>query len=268
MSPAIPDYVLDKANAVMSELNNAKFDANAFADEIDGFLYMCKDPNFVGGLVDIPGLIEKLLWVMENFCPHVAGINASIAVINLAIFPLSHKKLLSNRALEIALHNLKFLKDTAPNDELDCGLSAAFLIIRTVGNQESGPGPAAIKGNPVLVKKLYWVLESVLTTGECLGFRWDPANIVMDVATLAASDKNKPLLADFVPLLSLALKNPYNFRTIKYTSKALSQLVFEPKCKDAMLAKAEEITTRYENIDMDEYQDNNVSDNVSVYKIP
>ena len=61
---------------------------------------------------------------------------------------------------------------------------------------------------------------------------WNPANILRDVATLATSDRNKPLLVDFVLQLIRALElRSDNHRAVKMAITALSQLSFEPACK-------------------------------------
>ena len=53
-----------------------------------------------------------------------------------------------------------------------------------------------------------------------------------DVATLATSDRNKPLLIDFVEQLTRALElRSDNGRAARLAIIALSQLSFEPRCK-------------------------------------
>lgn len=234
-------------------LEQRPFDEEGVWSALDPILYLFRTQERVDFILSLPSLLSSLLNICETMCPRPIGICASIAVVNLCMFPEAHTKLLQGKVLEIALKNLHFLRDNAVNDELDCGLSAASMIIRTVGSEESGPGPEAIKGNPVLTAKLAWVLKSVLDTGMCLGFRWDPANILMDVATLAKSDRNKPLLAAFVPLLCQAAEAPYNFRAIKYTVNALSQLVFDQRCRGEIVRLGNQLMTYLSRVNFSQY---------------
>ena len=54
--------------------------------------------------------------------------------------------LLENGLLPFAVDLLRYLNSTDESD-LDIGLTSASLICRLVGNQESGPGPEAIRSN-------------------------------------------------------------------------------------------------------------------------
>ena len=56
---------------------------------------------------------------------------------------------------------------------------------------------------------------------------------MLDIATLSISDRNKPLLVDFVPLINRALKErgDDNPKLVKLSVQALAQLFFEPKCR-------------------------------------
>ncbi|KAH9254147.1 hypothetical protein BASA81_007736 [Batrachochytrium salamandrivorans] len=247
------DYEDGLLRAFSQVLSHRPFDEHRVWSELDPILYLFRTQERVEFILSLPSLVKNLLNICETMCPRPIGICASIAIVNLCMFPPAHAQLLKGNVLEIALKNLHFLRDEAVNDELDCGLSAASMIIRTVGSEESGPGPEAIKGNPVLTAKLAWVLKSVLDTGMCLGFRWDPANILMDVSTLAKSDRNKPLLAAFVPLLCQAAEAPYNFRAIKYTVNALSQLVFDAQCRVEIVRLGNQLSIFLTRIDFTQY---------------
>ena len=75
-----------------------------------------------------------------------------------------------------------------------------------------------------------------------------PANIMLDVATLATSDANKPLLQNFVPLTTRAMKErgSDNLRLVKYSVQVLSQLFFEPRCLDAFESVKDELIIELE----------------------
>ena len=63
-------------------------------------------------------------------------------------------------------------------------------------------------------------------------YSWNPANIMFDLSILATSDRNKPLLIDFVALVTRAIElRISNQRMVKYAIHILSQLYFEPKCR-------------------------------------
>ena len=55
------------------------------------------------------------------------------------------------------------------------------------------------------------------------------------MATLATSDRNKPLLCDFIPQLLRALELRIdNHRAVRMAIVAISQLYFEPRCREAI----------------------------------
>lgn len=140
------------------------------------------------------------------------------------------------------------LGDNPSDDEIDCALTCAFILCRTCGNQESGPGVEFIEKTPLIIEKLFWILEQVLDAGEgnlVLGFSWEPANILQDIATLSNSDRIKPLIVHFIPLIlrSLKLRGRGNFRLVKFASHALAQLVFERKSFPLFWSLREDIKT-------------------------
>ena len=81
------------------------------------------------------GLVPKLIDLVKKTVPKTTAIWSLIVLVNIAIQPISHQALLDAGALEAALELIKYLKHNNNNEELDCGLSAAFLICRTVGKK-------------------------------------------------------------------------------------------------------------------------------------
>ena len=83
---------------------------------------LCLLPDHIEYIINSSGLIPKMLSLAENFCPNRLGIRALICLDNLALFPETHKILLENGALEIALRNLRFLQSGCTDEEMDSGL--------------------------------------------------------------------------------------------------------------------------------------------------
>ena len=81
------------------------------------------------------GIIPKLIALAKKTAPEPPAVFALISLVNMAIFPVTHKPLLDAGALEAALGLIAYLRTSTRNEELDCGLSAAFLICRTVGKK-------------------------------------------------------------------------------------------------------------------------------------
>ena len=70
---------------------------------------------------------------------------------SMALFQVAHAGLTDAGVLRLALKNLHYL-ESADSDEngLDYGLTAASLLCRLVGKEESGPGPEAIRSNSLV----------------------------------------------------------------------------------------------------------------------
>jgi len=184
------------------------------------------------------GLVPLLLHVAETHAPQRIGVYSLIALVNLAIHQESHTCLLEFNAVSVSIGLLRFLS-SGLYYELDCGLSAAFLICRLVGEDETGVGPDAIHANSLFFEKLYWILEAVVAAGpngNVIGSHWDPANIILDLSILAVSDRNKRSLVHFIPLICLCFKTfgTSNARLIKFSLRTLSQLSFEPTANEIM----------------------------------
>lgn len=196
-------------------------------------------------------MIKGLLRVGKEKIPGTIGAYALTAITNLALHPVAHKHLIEAGALQFALGLLHYL-DGESDVEMDVGLTSASFICRVVGKEESGPGPDAIKANTKLVEKLLWILTSVLDEGpdgRVIGYHWDPGNILSDVATLATSDRNKPLLVDFVLQLVRAIElRSDNLRAARLAVIALSQLSFEPRCKPKFQEYKERLNVCLDNI--------------------
>lgn len=56
---------------------------------------------------------------------------------------------------------------------------------------------------------------------------------MLDLSILTTSDKNKPLLVNFIPLISRAMQErSANLRMMRFAINALSQLVYEKSAKE------------------------------------
>jgi len=83
-----------------------------------------------------------------------------------------------------------------------------------------------------------------------------------DISVLTCSDRNKPLLVNFVELVTRALElRGDNQRMVKYSVVALSQLFFEPKCrpefdrcKDRILAVLDTVISTTKESDLQTYK--------------
>ena len=126
---------------------------------------LCLCECFVDKIIH-EGLIEALLAIVQriNDLPQLLRVLALISLTNLAIHPSSHSRLLESGALQVALGLLRHLSSLDP-EQLDCGLSAAFLICRVAGRDECGPGMESIHSNLPLISKLHWILDEVLKAG-------------------------------------------------------------------------------------------------------
>lgn len=158
-----------------------------------------------------------------------------IAITNLALSSASHECLLNNGALDTAISLLGNLRST-DETELDLGLTAAFLICRIAGRDETGPGMQSIQDNRDLVDKLHWILEQVLEAGPdgiVLASHWNPANIILDVSILAQSDRNKPLLKKFIRPIYQSMREygDTNRRLMKYSIATLLELYQHEDCR-------------------------------------
>ena len=72
--------------------------------------------------------------------------------------------LLDLGAISMANGLLHYL-NTVDSQTIDFGLSAAFLICRVVGRDESGAGMELIQNNALLLKNLRGILANVLAAG-------------------------------------------------------------------------------------------------------
>lgn len=200
----------------------------------------CLDEATVPVVVARGSLVSQIVAVAGSRAPRDVANRALICLGNLALFPQLFARLDEgerDRCVDMAMRVLGEMLNKAEvsDEELDCGLSCAFLLCRTVGNHETGPGVDMLEQTPLVREKLLWILTAVLDAGEggtVLGFSWEPANILHDVATLSNSDRLKPLLGEFIPAIVRALRERGwgNFRLVKFASQALSQLLFAPQC--------------------------------------
>ena len=162
---------------------------------------------------------------------------------NAALFPIARRALLAVNALELAAG----LQDvTVPRDaELTTAirLSAASLVIRLAGRDEVGVGADVIDHFQGLIDDQRALLEKVVALEphmSVFGRRFDPAEIVEDIAILATADRNKRKLATVVPALAQALaqRGGSNLRLVRLCVEALAQLSFEPACEPKLQASA------------------------------
>jgi hypothetical protein len=107
------------------------------------------------------GIVPELIALLKKTLPDDPGPMLLTCVTNLALHDVAKPILLQNHALDLALSLLHYL-DSEEEVKIDLGLTSASLICRLVGNEESGPGPDAIKHNDLLVKKMEWILTTVL----------------------------------------------------------------------------------------------------------
>jgi hypothetical protein len=191
---------------------------------------VCLYEDFVEDVVEL-NICEHLLDLVRDTAGASMRIRllALITLTNIAIFPDSHSRLIESNAIEICERLLVHLRSEV-NQELDFGLTAAFLICRIAGRDEAGRGAQSIhRNNDVLITKLEWLLKQVLDagpTGIVLDSHWNPANIMLDISILAQSDKTKPLLKNFVPLICRCLREygDFNRRLVGYCIGALVEL--------------------------------------------
>lgn len=184
------------------------------------------------------GLVHPLLLLARELKPGIPAIRSLIALTNIALFPSSHASFLANEqeGIQVAISMLSGLTSNRV-DELDCALTASFIICRVCGTDEHGPGTEYIHSNSLFVTKLKWVLHNVLRSPHhiFMGAHWDPANILFDVSTLAMSDRNKPLLVGFVPILVSSLTQlRANVRAIRFSIRTLWQLAMDPACLEEL----------------------------------
>ncbi|KAH9252980.1 hypothetical protein BASA81_009136 [Batrachochytrium salamandrivorans] len=185
------------------------------------------------------GLVHPLLLLARELKPNITAIRSLIALTNIALFPNSHASFLANEqeGIQVAISMLGGLTSIRL-DELDCALTASFIICRVCGTDEHGPGTEYIHSNSLFLTKLKWVLLNVLRSPHhiFMGAHWDPANILFDVSTLAMSDRNKPLLVGFIPILVSSLKQlQANVRAIRFSIRTLWQLAVDPICLEELV---------------------------------
>ena len=85
---------------------------------------------------------------------------------------------------------------------------------------------------------------------------------MLDISILAVSDRNKPLLADFIPLITRSMEDrPKNERLNKFAVHALSQLIFEKtaapyfeECSELILSCLGKIIPRVSKTDKETYK--------------
>jgi len=186
------------------------------------------------------GLVDELVSLVkdETNVPLSARLLALISLTNVAIHPESHHRLRECGSIEMAAGLLRYLH-SQDMQQLDFGLSAAFLICRVAGRDEVGVGMESIQSNVTLVAKLKWILLQVLQAGPegiVLGSHWNPANIVLDISILAQSDRNKVLLKEFIPLVVEALEicGKKNQRLVQYSLAAITELYTLPEMRKAI----------------------------------
>ena len=173
-------------------------------------------------------LLPLLFPLVNEYKPRLVAVRALIALTNAALSPTSHSVFTLNGGEGISLA-LSLLPGLESEDMamLDCALSAAFILCRVLGGEETSRLP------PILFTRLRWVLQSVLDAdhGIFMGSQWDPANILLDVATLCGADRNKPQLAPFLPLLVRSLDElGGNARAQCFALRALHALFLDESC--------------------------------------
>ncbi|KAH9259727.1 hypothetical protein BASA81_002149 [Batrachochytrium salamandrivorans] len=190
------------------------------------------------------GLVSPLMTLASQHPDGELGDLALTGLGSMALHPENYPVLMCCGVLRLALKYLHYMTSDDERD-IDFGLTAASLLIRLVGKDESGKGFDAIQGNKDLLEETKSLLELVLDGGEdgvVYGYSRDPANIILDISVLATSDGNKPLLAEFIPLILRAMEErPDNERMLKYAVVALSQLAFDTNSQPVLLEHEERV---------------------------
>ena len=127
--------VTDQAKAVVTLYGRLKTEdvTDELADALRIFSWGALMEKNAQACVDT-GVIPCLITLSEKYVLQLVGVRAAVCAVNLAIHPVTHPALLAAGALEAALRLLKYLDGTT-DDEIDTGLTACFLICRTVGKQ-------------------------------------------------------------------------------------------------------------------------------------
>ncbi|KAH9254199.1 hypothetical protein BASA81_007788 [Batrachochytrium salamandrivorans] len=122
----------------------------------------CLDESVVPVVVGHGSLVSQIVAIAGSSSPRDVANRALICLGNLALFPTSSPAL-----------------PEVSDDELDCGLSCAFLLCRTVGNHETGPGVEMLEHNswlkpllgefiPVIVRALGSVVGGTFALSSLL----------------------------------------------------------------------------------------------------
>jgi hypothetical protein len=119
-----------KLHGALEKLPESESDLKSIVIGLTRFTRAGQDPSIAAQ----SPVIEDLLRLTELYAPQKLGTYGLICLDNLALFPVNHKSLIASGALKVASGLLKYL-NSGIEDEIDCGLSAAFLICRLAGNQ-------------------------------------------------------------------------------------------------------------------------------------
>lgn len=193
---------------------------------------ICLYPQFTRQVLDTrlaPVLVEQ---VRRRFPSHVAG-GMLVVLANLALHDQARHSLLEAGIVQLGVELTPHLS-SRDMDELDCALSISFCLCRL----QLDDGNGADDG--VLIAKMAWILNEVVLAGPggvVLRSKWNPANIVMDLAVLARKPANLVLVAPVLASVTAALgaygKN--NARLVAFASQFVWELSFAP-CAQSQLA--------------------------------
>lgn len=209
----------------------------------------------VGFVVWCAADLETIPWLVAAGC-HVDAIehiklqddfaDRCLGVIRMLCTPATgpvRATLRSCGALEASLPFVSKI-EAALESGKDLQIRAVFRAISVVcrlgGSDEEGAVPEVLSGNPAVIGLMIDVLKKATETKKkILVFRMGiaPEHASMDLLVVAASDKNKPLLAPVIPILYDALQRfgATNAALIADTINIFLLLSFEAQCKQELL---------------------------------
>ncbi|KAH9259754.1 hypothetical protein BASA81_002176 [Batrachochytrium salamandrivorans] len=176
-----------------------------------------------------PLLVDQ---VRTRFPSYVAG-GMLVVLANLALHDQARHSLIQAGIVQLG-------EELAPHlssrnmDELDCALSISFCLCRLQLDDNGG------EADGILIAKMDWILNEVVLAGPggvVLRSKWNPANIVMDLAVLARKPENLVLVTPVLATVTAALDayGRNNARLVSFTSQFVWELSFAP-CAQSELA--------------------------------
>lgn len=184
---------------------------------------ICLVEDHAHRVVSNTSLVGLLVATAQAETPQMLGVLSLICITNLAIHASkTHVVLHENNVLDMCQSLItRYLHpvETEDEQELDCALSACFIVCRMLASQPDGANSGLAHNEAsrvynacgsVIVDKLFWILQQVLLAGpnkSVLGSYWNPANIVFDVSILCQNQDILKSMGRFVPLVVQALES-------------------------------------------------------------